>query len=221
MLISGRGGGRGVPNLPPPGGGGEAAKGQGALSPTAGPAFAGGAGAARKPQAVLRPVPSGRRAKALSAGGAEKAVVPAPRPAGPRDFQGQRPGLGGTAAGPGLVAGRAVRSLGRCLSRPAPRGPVMHSRRPFKNPEPGYGLLAAVCPFPLSRSGARATLAVREAELEAVSPEGREKAVPHHERTRGSDAPSCPTRARGTAVFPRGTASEYLCLLPDSCCLPY
>lgn len=73
----------------------------------------------------------------------------------------------------------------------------------------------------MSHSGARAKLAVGEAELEAFSRAGREKADPHRERTSVVRWPFMPRSAAGkAAAFLRVTASEYLRLFPTAAALP-
>lgn len=108
--------------------------------------------------------------------------------------------------------GGAIHSLA-ALSLPGPRGPVTHSRRLFKMPEPGCDLLVIACHFPVSHSGLRAKSTVRAAELGAVSERG-ERRLSLTAGPTGPDAPS------GHRCVPAGDASAYLRLSPHSCCLP-
>lgn len=99
--------------------------------------------------------------------------------------------------------GGAIHSLA-ALSLPGPRGPVTHSRRLFKMPEPGCDLLVIVCHFPVSHSGLRAKSTVGAAELGAVSERGER-------RLSLTAGPTGLMPLQATAVFLRGT---------DSLCVP-
>lgn len=88
------------------------------------------------------------------------------------------------------------------LSRQGPRGPVMHSRRPFKIPEPAVAFVI-VCPFPMSHSGRWA----KSAELGAFPERGEREGFPSltARGPPGSDAPSRPAPpAAGHPCVPAG-----------------
>lgn len=110
--------------------------------------------------------------------------------------------------------GGAIHSLA-ALSLPGPRGPVRHSRRLFKMPEPGCDLLVIACHFPVSHSGLRAKSTVGGLSWERFPERGeRRLSLTAGQGRRGL----MPLQA--TAVFLRGAASAYLRLSPHGCCLP-